>query len=195
MVTTGSPTSKPGTKTTEVVDVVTGETCADLADFPLQISSAVGGNLHGTPVVCGGGGPNGYSQKCYKITNSGWQEFATMKEKRYIAAGVVHKNKLHVSGAAGAGVLLQSTEIISIDGDVEYGPELPQAVLRHAITSINSSFSIMSGGQTSAGNLSPTLAVWTPKTFFPLLTRPQGCQGCQKITFFFSTNESVFLLR
>ena len=30
-----------------------------------------------------------------------------------------------------------------------------------------------------------TLAVWTPKNFFPLLTRPQGSQGCQKITFFF----------
>ena len=29
-----------------------------------------------------------------------------------------------------------------------------------------------------------TLAVWTPKTFFPLLTRPQGSQGCQKIRFF-----------
>ena len=27
----------------------------------------------------------------------------------------------------------------------------------------------------------PTLAVWTPKEFFPLLTRPQGSQGCQKI--------------
>ena len=30
-----------------------------------------------------------------------------------------------------------------------------------------------------------TVAVWTPKKFFPLLTRPQGSQGCQKIRFFF----------
>ena len=30
-----------------------------------------------------------------------------------------------------------------------------------------------------------TLAVWTPKNFFPLLMRPQGSQGCQKITFIF----------
>ena len=29
------------------------------------------------------------------------------------------------------------------------------------------------------------VAVWTQKTFFPLLIRPQGSQGCQKITFFF----------
>ena len=33
-----------------------------------------------------------------------------------------------------------------------------------------------------------TVAVWTP-----LLIRPQGSQGCQKIFFF--TNETVFLLR
>ena len=39
-----------------------------------------------------------------------------------------------------------------------------------------------------------TVAVWTQKKFFPLLTRPQGCHGCQKITLFF-TNETVFLLR
>ena len=30
-----------------------------------------------------------------------------------------------------------------------------------------------------------TVAVWTPKIFFPLLIRPQGSQGCQKIIFFF----------
>ena len=30
-----------------------------------------------------------------------------------------------------------------------------------------------------------TVAVWTQKTFFPLLIRPQGSQGCQKFTFFY----------
>ena len=29
------------------------------------------------------------------------------------------------------------------------------------------------------------MAVWTSKNFFPLLIRPQGSQGCQKITFYF----------
>ena len=31
-----------------------------------------------------------------------------------------------------------------------------------------------------------TVAVWTKKNFFPLLTHPQESQGCQKITIFFS---------
>ena len=53
MITTGRPDSS-ATKT-EVVDVVNGESCADLADFPLENhGEAVGANLHGTPVVCGG---------------------------------------------------------------------------------------------------------------------------------------------
>jgi hypothetical protein len=30
------------------------------------------------------------------------------------------------------------------------------------------------------------VAVWTQKKFLPLLICPQGYQGCQKITFFFS---------
>ena len=52
MITTGRPESS-ATKT-EVVDVVSGETCVDLADFPLTNLNAVGANLHGTPIVCGG---------------------------------------------------------------------------------------------------------------------------------------------
>ena len=149
MITTGYPGSSP--RKTEVVDVVNGESCADLADFPLKIYGAVGANLHGTPVVCGGGGGgySGWFQTCYKYTNIGWQQFASMKEKRGNAAGVTYKNKFHVFGGAGG-----TTELISIDGSVEYGPELPEAVEQHAITSINSTVSLLSGGLTSATSTS-----------------------------------------
>ena len=40
-----------------------------------------------------------------------------------------------------------------------------------------------------------TVAVWTPKNFFPLLIRPQGSQGCQKITFFYKWKCFPFALR
>ena len=52
MVTTGNPSSSA--RKTEVVDVVTGESCADLANFPLANNGAVGANLNETPIVCGG---------------------------------------------------------------------------------------------------------------------------------------------
>ena len=127
MITTGRPDSS-ATKT-EVVDVVNGESCADLADFPLQIHGAVGANLLGTPVVCGGRDSSyTYYQTCYKFTNTGWQQFASMNEKRGFFAGITYKNKFHVFGGVGDGGPLWTTELISIDGGVEYGPELPEAV-------------------------------------------------------------------
>jgi hypothetical protein len=137
------------------VDVVSGETCADLAGFPLQQYSAVGANLDETPVVCGGLYSSIYYNRCYKLTNGGWQEFVSMNEKRDGAAGVMHKNKLHVFGGWDGSIRLQTSELISIDTGVEYGPELPTAVYSHAITSISSTVSILSGGDTNADSYSP----------------------------------------
>ena len=153
MITTGNPTSSA--RKTEVVDVESGETCADLADFPVKLQAAVGANLDGIPVVCGGQVyPSTYYQTCYKFTNTGWQEFASMKEKRGNAAGIMHKNKLHVFGGYG-GSISKTTELISIDGEVKYGPGLPEAVFYHAITSINTTVSILSGGFVDGYSYSP----------------------------------------
>ena len=153
MITTGEPYYY-ATKT-EVVDVVTGETCADLADFPLPNYDAVGAILDGTPIVCGGYFSSGYSHTCYKLDFMGWHAYASMKEKRSYAAGVVFQNKLHVFGGFYDGIS-QTSELISIEfGGVEHGPGLPIAVYKHAITSINSTESILSGGVTIATDNSP----------------------------------------
>ena len=159
MITTGYPTS-PDTTKTEIVDVVSGETCTDLADFPLQnCSYAVGANLDGTPVVCGGYYFGINHKICYKLTISGWQEFASMEYYRVWAAAVMFQKKFYVFGGWGGWsnyfTLLQTSEIIGIDGGVEYGPELPLAITRHAITSINSTVSILSGGSTITFSYSP----------------------------------------
>jgi hypothetical protein len=91
---------------------------------------------------------------CYKFTNAGWQEFANMKEKRYLGAGIMYKNKFHVFGGFDGSSWGQTTEIINIDGVVEYGPEIPVAA-RQEITSINATVSILSGG-TTLTNSHPT---------------------------------------
>ena len=62
---------------------------------------------------------------------------------------VVYKKKLHVFGGYD-GSLFQSSEIISEDGGVIDGPDLPTAVDGHAITAVNSTVSILSGGSTYA---------------------------------------------
>ena len=152
MITTGLP---HGSKT-EIVDVVSGETCVDLDDSPLYNRGAVGASLYGTPVICGGAYET-YFQNCYKFINGGWQEFASMNNKRWLAAGVMYKKTFHVFGGCvnDSFIGLQTSDIISIDGGVEYGPDLPTGVLDHAITSINASMSILTGGRTSLHLFSP----------------------------------------
>ena len=152
MITTGYAESS-ATKT-EIIDIASGGvTCSDLENFPVEIIGGVGGNLQGTPVVCGGNlGHPTYSEKCYKFTTTGgWQEFASMKDKRGYAAGIVYNNKLHVFGGWD-GSPLQSSEIISEDGGVIDGPDLPTAVSSQAITAINSTVSILSGGYYTCAN-------------------------------------------
>ena len=157
MITTGWPLSS-ATRKTEIIDIASGGvTCSDLENFPVGIDGGVGGNLQGTPVVCGGilGSSYTWSDKCYKFTTTGgWQEFASMKDKRDLAAGIVYQKKLHVFGGDNDGSQLQSSEIISEDGGVIDGPDLPTTVFWHAITALNSTVSILSGGSTMANDAS-----------------------------------------
>ena len=134
------------------MDLANGLTCSDLADFPAVIWGAVGANLDGTPVVCGGLS-SGYTGKCYRLTNGVWEEFASMKKKRVYAAGVMYNKKLHVFGGT-KDVKLQTSETINVDGEVNYGPDLPTAVELHAMTTINDTVSLLSGGNTNANSAS-----------------------------------------
>ena len=86
MITSGYPRSS-ATRKTEIVDVANGLTCSDMADFPEELNGAVGANLGGTPVVCGGRGSS-YTEKCFRFKNSVWEEFASMKEKRQYAENI-----------------------------------------------------------------------------------------------------------
>ena len=158
MITSGVSTSVAVANKTEVVDVVSGETCADLPEFPVPNYGAVGANLDGTPAVCGGYTSNQISGKCYRYKNGKWKKFASMKSKRWLPAGVMYKKKFHLFGGRFGSIsssILKTSETISIDGVVEYGPELPEAIELHAITSINSTVSILSGGSTDATPSSP----------------------------------------
>ena len=100
MITTGSiPWST--TTNTEILDLENGRSCRDLADFPKYFHSAVGANLQGTPVVCGGYSSSGFHENCYRLDKGKWQEYPSLKEKRGFAAGVTSKDKLHVFGGYG----------------------------------------------------------------------------------------------
>lgn len=133
---------------TEIIDVINGETCSNLADFKM-ILGPVGTNFQDTPVLCGNE-RDSYSFKCYKFKhNGGWQEFASLNGKRYMAAGIVYKNKFHVFGGSGKNSNLKTSVIVSESGVSEDGPDLKTAISSHAITIINSTMSIITGGSTS----------------------------------------------
>ena len=155
MITKGSPIGST-TRKTEIVDVANGVSCSDMADFPVEHYGGLGANLGGTPIVCGGAHVSVYADKCFRLTNSVWEEFVSMKEKRHYAAGIVHNDKLHVFGGYSGSwdcitcYAYHTSETINLDGEVSHGPNLPTALKSHAMTKINEKVSLLSGGQTNA---------------------------------------------
>ena len=137
---------------TNIFDVINERTCSDFADFNLTFfGRGVGAKLPGTPVLCGSvvakGDTNSFT--CYKFyQNGGSQEFVRMEGRRDNAAGIVYRNKFHVFGgvANNPQIVRRTSVIISRNGEVIDGPFLPIAVYGHAITTVNSSMSIISGG-------------------------------------------------
>ena len=164
---------------TAIIDIMNKpnpKICKPLADIPKTIhKNAVGTNLQGTPVYCGGNlaahkctltnqetwDPDctrkTFSEKCFKFINGSWEEFTSMKEERGNAAGIVYKNEWHIFGGWTQGpldanndseeILSKTSEIISPDGSVRKGPDLPTEMSNHAITYVTETVSILSGGR------------------------------------------------
>ena len=96
-----------------------------------------------------------YSNKCYKLVQNEWKEFANLKQKRAYAAGIVFEDHFHIFGGYG-GSTLKSTEIIGANGVVIDGPDMPTELSYHAITKVNQSSSIISGGYENSGRTDKT---------------------------------------
>ena len=163
---------------TEVIDLVDSNVkCKDLDDFPLEIKFAVSANLASLPIICGGliYNESSYdntiysSDKCFKYMDGGWQHFATMLEKRMGAAGIIYDNAFHIFGGCDLDELdtnlrgcdpldestsLQSSEIVNVDGSSTKGPQLPRRFSSHAIATINSTVSIITGGFQDSDSMS-----------------------------------------
>jgi len=150
LVSPGRP-SNSGQKT-EVINLEDNSKCQDVGDFPLKISQAVGSYLGSFPVICGGYGESYTSlNQCHQLKSRTWQPFATLGQRRYGAAGIVHANTFIIFGGydtTGSGYL-STTEIVTEEGQVTPGPEMPVAVLGHSIASLDEKTWIVTGGDTS----------------------------------------------
>ena len=74
-----------------------------------------------------------------------------MTSRRHGAAGIVHANTFIIFGGwddTGSGYL-STTEIITEEGQVTPGPEMPVAVDGHSIASLDEKTWILTGGDTS----------------------------------------------
>ena len=73
-----------------------------------------------------------------------------MTSRRYGAAGIVLAKSIEIFGGnvGEEPFKLNSTEIITEEGQVSPGPEMPTAVYHHAIAGVNSTTSILTGGRT-----------------------------------------------
>jgi len=146
---------------TEIINLEDEDlTCENLEDFPMKnIIDSVGANLAKSPVICGGTNFNDILDTCSRLINGTWETFATMSTGRYAAAGVVHENTLHVFGGreiySPGGAILKSTDIITVDGQVRQGENLPAPLYGHAMASVNSTTSIISGGYGAGFSQSP----------------------------------------
>ena len=156
LISTGYPLKSA--KMTEVIDLEDSSvTCNNLEDFPWRIQDAVGANLASRPIICGGYFKNGSdhsSEKCFVYIATfglGWKHFVNMIDRRAGAAGIVYENAFHIFGGydRSTSTLLQSSEIVNEEGTTTEGPQLPTSMHFHAIASINSTVSIITGGYTN----------------------------------------------
>ena len=79
-----------------------------------------------------------------------------MTSRRSSAAGIVHANTFIIFGGydtTGSGYL-STTEIVTEEGQVTPGPEMPAAVYLHSIASLDAKTCILTGGSTSASDYS-----------------------------------------
>ena len=134
----------------EVIDLNSEDTgCEEVDDFPLQISRAVGALLGDHPVVCGGLDlvTNIVSNKCYKLENTKqYTEFATMQKPRFYAGIIPHEKGLWITGGrdeTASGNIWKSTEFILSSGNSIRGPDLPSGLMKHAMSKLNSSTSMI----------------------------------------------------
>jgi len=149
LVSTGRPRNS-ATQTTEVINLQDDSMCQDVGDFPMA-NDAVGAYLGSSPVICGGNDGSVSLNQCHQLRSGIWRPFATLDQRRWGAAGIVHANTFIIFGGYDTtwSRKLSTTEIVTEEGRVTPGPEMPVAVYRHSIASLDEKTWILTGGYTS----------------------------------------------
>ena len=140
--------------------------CNNWPDFPISVQQgATGGLIENTVIICGGSiSLTDSFDECYSLTSEKAALVTHMSVGRQFAASIVlNDNTLWVTGGVDYATMgnvwdLASTEYVKMTGTM-LGPDLPIALSDHAIVAINSTCSMVIGGDSHSG-------VYSASTFF-----------------------------
>ena len=129
-----------------------GNNCKNWPEFPVRLDGATGGLVGDTVIICGGfnGTVNYALNDCYSLTSEKATLVTHMSVWRASAASIVfNDNALWVTGGSNHIVGLHaSTEYVTITKTMP-GPDLPMALEAHAMVAINSTCSMVIGGNSN----------------------------------------------
>ena len=137
MVATGSPR----TDKSQVIDVSSSSTaCANLPSYPFAMSSAAGGVVNGSPIICWGNiGSGEQTDSCHRFDRNAnsWELHSSMKSRRDRHASTVVNNALFITGGHDGSSRLATTEYIYANGTFQSGPNLPEARWGHCSVTLH----------------------------------------------------------
>ena len=124
--------------------------CNNWPDFPIGVEGVTGGIIENTIIICGGWDGGSNHDACYSLTSEKATLVTHMSVGRYVAASIViNDDTLWVTGGYNGGSLA-STEYVTVTGTM-FGPDLPMALIHHAMVAINSTCSMVIAGDSTTG--------------------------------------------
>ena len=134
-------TGYPKTDKSQVIDVSSSSTaCANLPSYPFAMSSAAGGVVNGSPIICGGSTSNYETpDSCHRFdrNSNSWKLHSSMRYRRDSHASTVVNNALFITGGFDGSSRLATTEYIYANGTVQSGPNLPEARRGHCSVTLH----------------------------------------------------------
>ena len=131
--------------------------CNNWPDFPISVWGATGGLIGDTVIICGGRDSDfNYVDECYSLTSEKATLVTHMSVGRGAAASIViNDNTLWVTGGRDDDGTIASTEYLTVTGTMP-GPDLQMALYSHAMVAINSTCSMVIGGNSNGDDTAST---------------------------------------
>ena len=120
--------------------------CPQMTNYPLDVFLAAGASFPDkTTVVCGGiDNEWGKTANCYKLTNIQWESFGQLQTDRYAHAATRMGDSIWFTGGSSENAnRLASTEIVTFNGIITTGPNLPESRHYHCQASFDNTILII----------------------------------------------------